>query len=181
MNATPPPLPKTRRRLSGVTIVALLWALYNITVIDQALRLVIVDTRFDPSTPEYLALSATAQEWLRLGVPTHMILNTIITILGLLAMLTAYGLFTARAWSFKPALAVPALTTVMHGGVAALYSSAPAELSLAHDYSAYVSFTLINLGWTAIMLLYLNRRPIKQYIKNSRQQMKQTQQEKTTP
>jgi hypothetical protein len=181
MNATLPPSPKARRRLSGVTIVALLWALYNITIIDQALQLVIVDTRFDPSTPEYLALSASTQEWLRLGVPAHMMLNAFITILGFLAMLTAYGLFTAKAWSYIPALAVPALTTVMHGGVAALYSSAPTELSLAHDYSAYVSFTLINLGWTAILLLYLNRRPIKQYIKNSRQQIKQTQQEKTTP
>jgi hypothetical protein len=179
MNATPPPTPKVKRRPSGVTIVALLWALYNITIIDQALELVILDTRFDPSTPEYLALNASIQEWLRLGVPTHLMLNVAITILGFLAMLTAYGLFTARSWSYKPALAVPTLTTAMHGGITALYASAPTELSLTHDYSVYLTFTLINLGWAAILLLYLNRPKIKQYIKNSRQQTKQTQQEIT--
>lgn len=179
MDAASPQSPKATKRPSGVTIVALLWALYNITVIDQALEMAILDTRFDPSTPEYLALNASTLEWLRLGVPAHMMLNVSITILGFLAMFTAYGLFTAKPWSYKPAVAVPTLTTAMHGGVTALYASAPTELSLTHDYSVYLSFTLINLGWTAILLLYLNRPKIKQYIKDSKQETKQTQQEIT--
>jgi len=158
---------KAKKRPGGITIVAVLWALYNITVVDRALEMVIFDIGFDPSAPEVLDLGTPAQEWLRLGVPAHMMLNISIAALGFLAMFTAYGLFTAKSWSYKPAIAVPAFTTINHGAVTTLYAMAPAELRLANDYSTYLSLTLISLGWMVVLLLYLRKPKAKQYIQNS--------------
>jgi hypothetical protein len=155
------------KRPNGIVVIAILWGITSILIINQAVNVILFDLGYDPSAPEMLELSPTAREWLVSGVPTDMVLNLVLIILSFLTAFAAYGLLVARAWSYKMAMALPILTTATEFAIVGLYGSAPAELGFAQDYSLYLTLTLISLAWIPIVLTYLRKPEVKQYISGS--------------
>jgi hypothetical protein len=158
------PSSEAKKRPNGIIIIAALWVLTSIFVINWGLGTIIFDFGYDPYAPELLELSAQAREWLRIGVPADIVLSLSIVALSFLTVFTAYGLFTAKSWSYKSAIAILASTAIIDGATATLYASAPVELGFALEYSLYLVLTLINLVWLAVMLVYLRKPNVKQYI-----------------
>jgi len=155
---------EVRKRPSGIIIIAVLWVLTSILVINRGIDTLLFDFSFDPTAPELLDLSQYAREWLNFGVPVETVLILSIFALSLLTILAAYGLYTAKPWSYKAALAMPAMTALIDGTTVAFYASAPEELGWAIDVPLYSALTLINLGWLAAIWAYARKPYVKQYL-----------------
>jgi len=159
MDAVLSPSLETRKRPNGITIIAVLWTLTSIFIIDWGLNQVILDFGelpylHDPSEPK----------WFSFGVPADIVLSFSMVALSFLTVFTVYGLFTAKSWSFKSAFAIPVFTAIIDGAAAALYASAPAELEFAVFFSLYLALTVINLVWVVVIWVYLRKPNVKQYI-----------------
>jgi hypothetical protein len=84
-------------------------------------------------------------------------------------VLTAYGLFTAKRWSYKFSFVVPALAAIVDVAAGALYATAPAEQGFIGEIarartSLFLSLALVNLIWIIVISIYLRKPDIKQYI-----------------
>lgn len=157
-----------RRKLpNGIVVIAVLWSITSIIIISQAVNIIIYDLGYDPSAPEVLELSPQARDWLASGVPTDMVLNIVLISLCFLTVFTSYGLIVARTWSYETAIALPALTAANESAIVWLYGSAPTELEFAQDYSLYLALALISVTWIPIVLVYLRKPVVKQYILGS--------------
>lgn len=156
-----------KKRPDGILIIAILWTLTSIVVINRGVETVLLDFSYDPSAPELLDLSTYAREWLGFGVPVDIVLNSSIVALSLLTVFAAYGLFTAKSWSHEYALVIPMMTALISGATATLYISAPVELGWSIDLPLYSALTLISLGWVVVTWVYLGRKDVKQYILGS--------------
>jgi len=109
------------------------------------------------------------REWISYGLPAETVFSFLMVALGFLTVLVAYGLFTARPWSYKSAFVVPALAAIVDGAAAALYAAAPAEQGFVAEIaqastSLFLSLALYYLIWIIVISIYLRKPDVKQYI-----------------
>lgn len=168
---------QARKRPSGIMIVAVLWILTGIVRMSLGVQTLIIDfgllpylsSLFDPSAPEWFNYSIHEREWISYGLPAETVFSFSIVALGFLTVFTAYGLFTAKPWSYKSAFVVPVLAAIVDGAAAALYATAPAEQGIAGEIarartSLFFSLALVNLVWIIVISIYLRKPNVKQYI-----------------
>lgn len=166
---------KTKERPSGITTIAVLWIIPSIITINQGWQTLSFDLPylpylpdlFDPSAPEWFDLSVGAREWISFGLPAGIVLNFSIVALGFLTLFVVYGLFTAKSWSYKPTFAIPVFNAIVYGATAALYASAPYELFFDLEFALYSALALVNLVWLIIILVYLRKLHVRQFIVGS--------------
>lgn len=157
---------------SGIMIIAVLWILTSIFIINWGLDTVLIDIEaiqylpelYDLSDPYWLNLTMRSREWISFGLPAEMVLSFSIVVLSFLTVFTAVGLYTAKSWSYKSAFAIPVFTAIVGAALIALNASAPAEIWLASDFYLYYALTLINAGWIAVLMVYLTKPSVKQFI-----------------
>jgi predicted transcriptional regulator len=155
---------EARKRPSGIIVIAVLWVLTSLYVMYWGIDTILLDLSYDPNASELLELSTYAREWLGFGVPTDLMLCFCLVAVSVLIVFTAYGLYTAKSWSYKSALAIPVIATLVHGSTAIFYASAPAELGFSYDLPLHSALTLINLGWMFVTMTYLRKPDVRQYI-----------------
>lgn len=166
-----------RRRPLGITTIAVLWTLASLVRIYLGVQTLIVDfsllpylpSLFDTSAPEWSIYSMHEREWISYGLPAETVTSLFIVVLCLLAVLAAYGLLTAKRWSYKLSFVVPALAAIVDVIAAALYAIAPAEQGIIWEFarartSLFLSLAVVNLIWLIVISIYLRKPDIKQYI-----------------
>ena len=177
MHAVSSAQPRLRKRPLGVAVIAVMWALASIVRIYLGVQTLIVDfgllpylqSLFDPSAPEWSGYSMRERQWISYGLPAETVISFSIVVLCFLTVLIAYGLFTAKRWSYKSAFVVPALAAIVDVAAAALYATAPAEQGFIGEIarartSLFLSLALVNLFWIIVISIYLRKPDVKQYI-----------------
>jgi hypothetical protein len=97
-----------------------------------------------------------------------MMLNFFIAAFGFLVILIVYGLYTAKSWSYHPALLATVLPMILNILVSLLYASAPEEIATDELRAEVVSrfgYVLIGAFWAVVVVGYLTRPNVKQYLK----------------
>jgi len=168
---------QAKRRPRGIMLIASLWTLTSIVRAYLGLQTLIVDfgllpylsSLFDPSAPEWSIYSIREREWISFGLPAETVFSLSIIALCFLAVLTAYGLFTAKRWSYRSAFIVPALATIVDVAAGALYATAPAEQGFIGEIarartSLFLSLAMVNVIWIIVISIYLRKPDVKQYI-----------------
>jgi len=151
------PSTTTKRRPTGLTIIAIAWLFGGILNLYTSSQIISPDLE----TLQFLSLP-DMPEWYRLGVPAEIAIALLIFALGLAQMYTIYGLWTGKAWSYRLALAIPILTAIASASHAALYVSAPIELSLRR--SVNWSVVSSNMVWLVIYWGYLREPHVREYL-----------------
>ena len=177
MDAVSSGQPRYRKRPLGITIIVVMWTLTGLVRIFLRVQTLVVDfsllpylsSLFDPAAPEWSAFSMREREWISYGLPAETVFSFLMVALGFLTVLVAYGLFTARPWSYKSAFVVPALAAIVDGAAAALYAAAPAEQGFVAEIaqastSLFLSLALYYLIWIIVISIYLRKPDVKQYI-----------------
>lgn len=117
-----------KKRPAGLAIITVLWLLggiFTIYVVTQAVSA-------DLETLSMLSgsLAQILPECYKFGVEAELGINIIATAGAIVQLVTIYGLWTGKPWSYKLAPTVPILIVSSHTLSAALYLSAPPELGL---------------------------------------------------
>lgn len=172
MSISLPTTSEASKRPNGIIIIAVLWVLTSLIIINQGVQTLIIDfgalphlsTLFDPSSSDWVDYSTREREWINFGMPAETVLSFSIIALSILTVFTAYGLFVAKSWSYKLAFAIPPLTAIVSGVMATLYVTAPAELMFEGEISLFFSLTVINLFWIVAISVYLRKASVRQYV-----------------
>lgn len=101
--------------------------------------------------------------WFRMAVPAEIALNVAAVILGLVQLITIFGLWTAKPWSYRLAFIVPVVIASISWGAVLLYLSAPAYLEL--NSWVNVPSAVMNTVWIGIFWGYLRRPRVKRYLR----------------
>lgn len=162
-----------KKRPDGITLISLFLTLTSIITVNQAIQTLIIVLPSLPYLPELFApysevwleeLTSAERQWLNWALPAEAVLNISLLALGLLALIVVFGLFTGKSWSYKPAFAVPVSSAVISGLAVALYASAPYELYFEPEFTFNLIFTPVNLIWVIVLLVYLRKPNINQYV-----------------
>jgi len=105
-----------------------------------------------------------SRAWIGFGLPVEMLLSFYMVVLSFVTVFAAIGLYTANSWSYKSAFVIPVFTGITAAALTALNASAPTEIWLASDLYLYYALALINVGWLAVMMVYLTKPSVKQFI-----------------
>jgi len=167
MSVSSPTISGVTKRPSGIIIIAVLWVLTSLYVLYWGIDTILLDLSYNPNAPESLELSSYARAWLDWGVQVDLVLCICMVAISVLMVFAAYGIYTAISWSYKSALAIPALAAFVHGATAAFYASAPLELGFSNDLPLHSALTLINLVWLVGIWIYARRPLVKQYLVSS--------------
>lgn len=148
---------KTTKRPDGIIYLCIMWGIFSVFNIYQSLNGIIGGLGFlpdlsDPSTPE----------WIKFGLPAEIMLNFFLLAFGFLTLIVAYGLWTARSWSYRSALATPVLITILNIVSLGLYASAPPELEF--EVFSIIPFIVMNLIALVWVWGYLTRPDTRQYL-----------------
>ena len=149
-----------QKRPAGLTAIAILWfvgALLNI------LNSLLVLNQGVAALP-YLSNSGL-HSWFSFGVPIEMVLSGIVLALGLVQIVTVFGLWTGKKYSYKLALAVPVVHVVLNVCFVALYATAPAELGLiSHVWVLSVFGLAVGLAFLVVIWWYLRKPHVKAFL-----------------
>jgi len=147
------------KRPRGVTILSILWViggLYNLYVGGSAVI-------YDVSLLKQLS---GAPKWFRFAVPVEIVLSLIAFIFGIVQMYVVYGLWTGKSWAHRPALVIPIFGVIMSVLIMIFYMTCPSELfwllgiSIPSEVGALLAYLVV----TAIVLVYLNKPHVKEYL-----------------
>jgi predicted transcriptional regulator len=160
---------KAKRRPEGITLITLFLALTTIVAINQAIQTLVVTIPlfpylsevFDPSSDIFFDLTEIERQWISTGLPSEVIINSIILTLGLCTLIIIYGLIQGKSWSYKPAFVLPLGSTISSGLAVVLYVSAPYTLMLDIELTMNTILTPVNLIWFLVLLYYLRKPHIK--------------------
>jgi len=163
---------EAKERPNGITMIAVLWVLTSIFVINWGLTTILVELEtisyfpelYDPDSYYWEGLSMRSRQWISFGFPAEMVLLFSLVVLSCLTVFTAIGLYTAKTWSYKSAFVISPSTVIISGALAALHISAPTEIYLAADFHLYYALALLNVGWITVIIVYLTKPSVKQFI-----------------
>jgi hypothetical protein len=148
---------KKRKRPLGLTIITIVWLLGGLYNIYQSYQTIIMGIEVlpyysDPALPE----------WFRFGLPAELASAIIVFVLGFIQLITIYGLWTGKSWSYKPALVVPILNAFTWIFVAAIYLSAPIEFGFREAINYFgVGGSIF---WVIVYWSYLRQLHVKEYL-----------------
>lgn len=148
------------KRPAGIAWLAVLWSIGVIILIIRSLNLLIGDLGYFP-----LLSDPNVPEWYRFGLPAEMVLSIFVILVGFLALYVVYGLYTAKSWSYIPALATPLFALVLNVAETFLYASAPSEAEMGYTVAASFIIALISSFWLLVVWFYVPKLHVKQYLK----------------
>ena len=150
---------KKAKRPYGLTIIAILWSIFGLYNIYSAYQTLSSDI-------EGLAyLSGYGlHPWFSIAIPAELALSIISICLGLLQMITVFGLWMGKKYSYTLALAIPIAFVIINLSFLGLYLSAPSEVDL--DFNVSILGGLVGGGivWTLIYWQYLRKPHVKAYL-----------------
>ena len=147
------------KRPRGLTIIVILWFLFGLISVYSGYQVAITDANLLP----YLS-NPSIPAWLKFGLPAELALAAVTLCIGLLEFAMIPGLWMGKSYSYKIALAVPILVSILYVLRAGLYASAPAELGLGSDVSAVLDFAGIGVILLAVSWDYLRRTNVKRFL-----------------
>ena len=93
-----------------------------------------------------------------------MVLSGIVLALGLVQIVTVFGLWTGKKYSYKLALAVPVVHVVLSVCFVVLYATAPAELGLISSVGSSVFGLAVGLTFLVVIWWYLRKPHVKAFL-----------------
>ena len=150
----PPPRPKRPGLLSALLFFWTLGGLYNIGV-----GLNTVNT--DYGTLSYLC-DPSVPQWFQFGVPAELALSFVVFLLGLGQLVSVYGIFRKKSWTYKLVLFLPILGVIVASSLAWLYASAPSSLGLFS--SQQVILAGYNIVWLILIWWYARRPNVREFL-----------------
>ena len=148
-----------QKRPDGLTAIAILWfigALLNV------LNSFLVLNQGAAALP-YLSNSGL-NEWFSFGVPIEMVLSGLVLALGLVQIVAVFGLWTGKKYSYKLALAIPVVHSVLNVCFVVLYATAPSELGLISSVGSSVFGLVVGLVFLIVIWWYLRKPHVKAFL-----------------
>ena len=84
--------------------------------------------------------------------------------LGLLQIVTVFGLWTGKRYSYRFALLIPIILIIGYVCSIALYASAPAELELLSSMGIFVSGLVMGVFWLGVYWQYIDKPHVKAFL-----------------
>jgi len=147
------------KRPGGITAIAILWLIGGVVNVYASFQTISQDVAVLP----YLSDSAV-HPWFSFGVPAEIILGILNLFLGLLQIVTVFGLWTGRRYSYRLALVVPIILVIGNVCSIALYASAPAESGLGFNVGVSVVGLTVSIMWVAIYCRYISKPHVKAFL-----------------
>ena len=163
----PPPTPpppaqgkvEARKRPKGLTILAIFWSLGSVYNFYASLYIIRIDLGALPRLS-----NPSAPEWYKFGVPAELLIGIIGFAFGLIQMITIYGWWTGKSWSYKTALFLLSFAPISWIYSALLYASAPVEYGFVKSIYLY----WLGFGGSIILFIiyywYLRKPHVKEYL-----------------
>jgi len=147
------------RRPDGLTIIAILWFISGLINIYMSFQTISLDLELY----SYLNYSII-HPWFNFGIIAEMIIAIFIIILGIIQLITVFGLWTGKPYSYRLTLIVPIFLLIVNLSSAVLYASAPAELGLGGSTGFAIAVSVSNIIWLVIVWDYLGKPHVKAYL-----------------
>jgi hypothetical protein len=147
------------KRPEGITAIAILWFLGGVYNVYVSFQTISTDVSFLP----YLSDSAV-HSWFSFGLPTEIAINLLSLFLGLLQIVTVFGLWTGKKYSYRLALLVPIILVIGYVCSIALYASAPTELGLLSGAGMLVIGLVMGVFWLGVYWQYIDKPHVKAFL-----------------
>ena len=149
----------TNKRPVGLTIIAVVWLIFGLYNIYSAFQTINVDVENLPFLSGY-----GVPEWFNMAIPAEMVLSIVALCLGLLQVVTVFGLLRGKKYSYKLGLGIPIALPIINVLFVALYLSAPAGVDLNFNSSIYGGLIGGGIFWAVIYWQYLRKPHVKAYL-----------------
>jgi hypothetical protein len=147
------------KRPDGVTAISILWLLFGLYNIYSAYQTAIIDV----DSLKYLNGYGLA-EWFSVGIPAELGLSITIIGIGLVQLVTVFGLLKAKKFSYLFALSLPIVLLIVNIASLVLYLSAPSDAGLSVNYSFMGGLIGGGVVWAVIFWQYLRKPHVKAYL-----------------
>ena len=149
----------TDKRPVGLTIISVVWLIFGLFNIYSAFQTINVDIENLPYLSGY-----GVPEWFNVAIPVEMVLSIVALCLGLLQVVTVFGLLKGKKYSYKLGLGIPIALPIINILFVALYVSAPAGVDLSFNSSIYGGLIGGGIFWAIIYWQYLRKPHVKAYL-----------------
>jgi hypothetical protein len=114
---------EAKERPDGIMIIAVLWILISIFVMNWGLTTILLELEtisylpelFDFDSYYWEGLSMRSRVWISFGFPAEMAFTISLVGLSFLTVFNAIGLYTARPWSYKSAFIISPFNAIISG------------------------------------------------------------------
>ena len=142
----------TSGRPMGLTFIAIAWFIFGLINIFGALMTINTDLEVLPYLSGY-----GVHEWFAFAVPIELVLSIITLCVGLLQVVTIYGLLKGIKFAYKCGIYIPVAILVLNLLSLELYFSAPAEIGFG--FNSVFWGALIGSGIGLVIYLQYFRKP----------------------
>lgn len=143
------------KRPNGITAIAILLLLNGIF-------LVYVNSLSTSAYAGRLSILSQGDPWFQTGIPVLLALSVTFLLVGILQLVDAYGFLTGKSFSYRFALIVPLILTIVSLIAAGVALSAPTNLNVPSF--AYWVYLGIGIFWLLVYFLYLTKPGAKAYL-----------------
>ena len=147
------------KRPDGITVIVILWFLSGIFNVYMSFQIISTDVSYLP-----LLSDPTLHSWFSFGLPAEIAINLLSLFLGLLQIVTVFGLWTGKKYSYRFALLVPIILVIGYVCSIAIYASAPAELELLSNVGMLVGGLIMGVIWLGVYWQYIDRPHVKGFL-----------------
>ena len=151
--------PDAGKRPVGLTLISVVWLLFGLFNIYSALQTINIDLENLPYLSGY-----GVPEWFNVAIPVEMVLSITALCLGLLQVVTVFGLLKGKKYSYKLGLGIPIALPVINILFVALYLSAPVGVDLNINVGLYGGLIGGGIFWAVIYWQYLRKPHVKAYL-----------------
>jgi hypothetical protein len=157
-----------RGRPLGVTIIAILWLIFGLINIYTSFHATSVD--FEWLSPMAAKGFSMLHPWFMFAIPVDLILGITTLCIGVIQVVTVFGLWTGKRYSHLFSLLAPIFLLIINVLLVGLYASAPSEVNLSISWGLISFEILANTLWIAIYWRYLGQSHVKTFLGVTKQQ-----------
>jgi len=136
----PQPSAERMKRPLGLTVISILWLLGGFWNLYAGITTISSDVELLP----YLS-SPSLPAWFQLAMPAEIIIYSLLLVFALVQLMTIYGLWTGRSWSYKLALLIPLAMAILTWADFVIVATAPPALGIS--ISSYIDPSVIGAVW----------------------------------
>jgi hypothetical protein len=152
----------SQKRPLEITIIAILGLIFSV---------INIYTRFQTISVDYEWLSPISSKgfsllhpWFRFAIPVELILGIFGLCIGIIQIVTVFGLWTGKRYSYLFSLLIPILLLISNVSLVGLYASAPDEANLSINWSSASVAFLDNIFWAVIYWRYLGQSHVRMFL-----------------
>jgi hypothetical protein len=147
------------KRPDGITAIAILWFLSGMFNVYLSFQTISMDVSLLPFLSD-----PSVHSWFSFGVPAEIAISLLSLFLGLLQIVTVFGLWTGKRYSYRLALLVPLILVIGYVCSIALYASAPSELALLSNAGTLVIGLVMGVFWLGVYWQYIDKPHVKAFL-----------------